>query len=343
MMKIFIFEETPIALKLAGWLALGISLFLSAGAGAHLNAQVMSDFSKMEVKKLRGSLYEIEWPCGLGTPAATTCNVAMYVTGEGVILVDCGWFDPGQTPALMAKIRSVTDEPVKYVFITHYHQDHIGGIADFISMGAQVISTVNTRNYILSKVGKSVQVFDNNGKFLRNEAYFAVNESLLVPPPIFFTDEIDVFLGGKEVRARYLGPAHTDGDAFIFFPAERVVHAGDVLKPYNGPFIDYPAGGSVTEAIKTLEGLLKLPGGRPIKDLDDFDIAIAGHGPARDRAGVLAQRDVLVKMRDRVLSLKKAGKSYGEIAAVMADEYGWKSEDRNLGQWTFPGLMKELN
>jgi glyoxylase-like metal-dependent hydrolase (beta-lactamase superfamily II) len=52
----------------------------------------------------------------------------MYVTGEGVILVDCRWFDSEETAGLMAKIRSVTDQPVKYVFITHYHQDHIGAI-----------------------------------------------------------------------------------------------------------------------------------------------------------------------------------------------------------------------
>jgi len=75
---------------------------------------------------------------------------------------------------------------------------------------------------------------------------------------------------------------------------------------------------------------------------DDFDIVIPGHGEVSDRAGLMEHRNKLVKLRDRVISLKHAGKSYSEIAKVMQDEYGWKPEDRDLGQWTFPGMMKEL-
>jgi len=290
----------------------------------------------MKINKVTANIYEVDGKGG---------NVVVYVTGDGVILVDDK--NPGEaiSAELNSLIKSVTSEPIKYVFITHYHQDHIGGNAQMLKMGAQIISQANTRDYIIGPVWKSVQVFDTEGKFVREQPYNASStkgEWTPVPPPIVFKEEADVFLGGKEVRARYFGPSHTGGDSYIFFPSERVIAVGDNMRPFCTICVDYHAGGSIVEYIKTLDGLLKIEGGRKIANLDDFDIVIPGHGEVSDRAGLMEHRNKLVKLRDRVISLKHAGKSYSEIAKVMQDEYGWKPEDRDLGQWTFPGMMKEL-
>ena len=151
----------------------------------------------MKLNKLTPNLYEIDGKGG---------NVVVYVTGEGVILVDDK--NPGEaiTNELLSLIKSVTSEPIKYVFITHYHQDHMGGNGEMLSLGAQIISTVTTRDNIVGPVWKSVQVFDMNGKFLREQPYSpasAKGEWTPVGPPIVFNDEADVFLGGKEVKARF--------------------------------------------------------------------------------------------------------------------------------------------
>ena len=115
-------------------------------------------------------------------------------------------------------------------------------------------------------------------------------------PRISFTDETEVFLGGKEVRAHYFGRGHTNGDAVIYFPAERTVHTGDLFTVGTSsapvtvaPFIDYSASGSVVEWTKTLDGILNSGW--------DFDTVIPGHGPISKRADLIAYRQNFEKMR----------------------------------------------
>ena len=93
-------------------------------------------------------------------------------------------------------------------------------------------------------------------------------------PRITFTDESQVFLGGKEVLARYLGRGHTNGDAVIYFPSEKVLHTGDLFV-VGAPFCDTNSGGSIKEWDQTLQKALQY----------DFDTVIPGHGPVSKRDG----------------------------------------------------------
>jgi len=106
--------------------------------------------------------------------------VAVYVTGEGVITID-DKFEHDYEP-IMENVKSITTQPVKYIINTHHHTDHSGGNVKFAPT-VEMISTANAR------------------------------------PRITFTDETSVFMGGKEVRAKYLGRTHTYGDAVPGKPA----------------------------------------------------------------------------------------------------------------------------
>ena len=95
--------------------------------------------------------------------------------------------------------------------------------------------------------------------------------------PVFRTspinDESQVFLGGKEVQAKYLGRGHTNGDAVIYFPSEKVLHTGDLFT--NGaPYCDTSANCSIKEWDKTLQKAMQY----------DFDSVIPGHGPVMKKA-----------------------------------------------------------
>ncbi len=237
-------------------------------------------------------------------------NVAVLVTNEGVLLID-DKFEQDHDQ-IVAKVKSVTNQPIKYVINTHYHADHSGGNGKMVPMSVEIISTANSRKNILE----------------HRQSNAPPN---VVPARLTFTDETSVFIGGKEVRARYFGRGHTNGDAVIYFPADRTVHTGDLMAGAS-PLIDYNGGGSVIEWTKTLDGVLNQL---------DFDTVIPGHGNVTNKAGLKTYRDNVEKLRNRVTGLIREGKTQGDIAKVMQSEYGW-APDSLQQQWSVPGFMKEL-
>lgn len=256
---------------------------------------------KLTTNKITDDLYEIEGDGG---------NVAVYITSEGLILVDDKYERDHDTIA--AEIKNFSSQPVKYILSTHYHEDHSGGNAKYMATGAEVISTAMARKNIVSKV----------------QANAAITPQ---PARVVFNDETSVFLGGKEVRAKYFGRGHTNGDAVIYFPALRTVHTGDLMSG-NTPLIDYPGGGSVVEWPKTLDGILSSL---------DFDRVIPGHGPITNKSGLQAYRNNVEKLRNRAQSLVREGKSRDEIAKVMTAEFNWAPNGLQM-QWSMPGIMTEL-
>jgi glyoxylase-like metal-dependent hydrolase (beta-lactamase superfamily II) len=261
--------------------------------------QNQSQAPPLTLNKVKDDLYEIEGDGG---------NVAVYVTSEGVILVD-DKFDRDYDQ-ITAKVKSVTNQPVRYVLSTHHHSDHTGGNAKFFST-AEIISTVNARNNIIEHKQPNVS-------------------PEVAPARVTFTQGCSVFLGGREVRARYFGRGHTNGDAIIYFPGLRTIHTGDLMAGRT-PLIDYAGGGSLVEWTKTLDDALKL----------DFDTVIPGHGPVTDKAGLLTYRNNVEKLRSRATALIHDGKSQEEVGAVMAAEFGW-GPDSMQARWSLPGIMTEL-
>lgn len=239
-------------------------------------------------------------------------NVAVLVTDEGVILVDDKFEE--DYDGILQQVKTVTSRPVKYVFNTHYHSDHSGGNVRFLPM-AEIISHKNSRTNIVAK----------------KQSNAAPN---MRPARIVFNDETSVFLGGKEVRARYFGRGHTDGDIIIYFPAHRVIHTGDLMAGAT-PLIDYNGGGSIVEWIKTMDAAAAA---------FDFDTVIPGHGKVTDRTGLKSYRDNVVKLRTEVGGLIRQGKTQEEIRVVLAAQYpvnyGNPGSLNNL--WSLPGFMKEL-
>jgi glyoxylase-like metal-dependent hydrolase (beta-lactamase superfamily II) len=151
--------------------------------------------SAAELNKISHDLYELEGDGG---------NVAVYLTDEGVIVVD-EKFERNYGD-IMANIKKLSDKPVKYVLNTHQHGDHTGSNE---KMKANRVQVTAHRNALANMVaGKQPGL-----------------------PHVTFTNQEQVYLGGKEVDAYYNGRGHTNGDVVIYFPALRVLHTGDLSPP----------------------------------------------------------------------------------------------------------------
>src|SRR5581483_2575726 len=213
-------------------LVLRFTLVTFALAGVWL-AWSQNPPAQLTMQKVTDNLYVIMQDGG---------NVAFMPTSDSVVVVDDKFAQ--DAPQIMAKIKSVSDKPVKYVINTHQHGDHTGGNEAMLAAGAEILIQKNARANMVT--GKQPGL-----------------------PQITFSDETQVFAGGKEIRARYLGRGHTNGDAVVYFPSERVLHTGDLFVTSGAPFCDTGSGGSIKEWDATVRKALEY----------DFDTVIPGHGP----------------------------------------------------------------
>jgi len=229
-------------------------------------------------------------------------NVAVMPTSEGVILVDDKFAQ--DAPDIIAKVKTISDKPVRYVMNTHQHGDHTGGNEAMLAAGAEVIISKNARANMVE-----------------------LNQPGL--PRVTFSDESQVFLGGKEVVAKYFGRGHTNGDAMIYFPGERVIHTGDLFVTPGSPFCDTASGGSIKEWDGTVQKALQL----------NFDTVIPGHGPVSKKADLVKWVATLGTVRARVKTACQGGAA-GALQRLDLKDLGMSTA--GIFERGIPGMCKEL-
>jgi cyclase len=231
-------------------------------------------------------------------------NVLIYLTNDGVILVDSKF--GSMHDDIVAKVKSLTDKPIKYVILTHNHADHAGGAAKMAASGATVVISTDD---------------------LENMAR-APNQTWL--PEIAYSGRAQFRLGGKEVEL-YEVRGHTRGDTLVYLPAQRVVESGDLFATVEElPYIvDYSSGGNWTDLSNEIDELLKL----------DFELVVPGHGPPVTRQDVVKIRNRVVAIRERFRALNREKKTQEEIRETLMKEFNWGGEPTPA---SIPGMMQEL-
>lgn len=231
---------------------------------------------------------------GLYMITGAGANTTVRVTSQGLIVVDGKLNSQANYDALMALIKGVSDQPIKYLIVTHHHADHTGNNQRFLDAGVQVVASEGLKTYL--------------------ETYQVTPKP--APPSITYPGaEYTLKLGDAKVELHHFGRAHTGGDTVVYFPDLKVVDVSDVVTTgKTGPLIDYAGGGSATDWTNVLAGILTL----------DFDAAIPGNGDVLTKADVQAYKTKFDTVIARARDLVRQGVPQDQLLAqIKTDDIGW--------------------
>jgi cyclase len=285
------FTLTALAITGALTIRIGAAQQPTADPVAAMLAQKPSA-QALNVEKVRDNLFVIRGTGG---------NIAAFVTGKGVVLVDSGL--PGWGQVVLDKLKTVTDKPVTTLINTHTHFDHASGNVEFPG-SVEIVTHENTKKYMqdfhavygVAAAPQTSIYKEHPGRGL---------------PSRTFKTELTIGTGAERVELRYYGRAHTGGDAFVIFPALGIAHVGDVFPNKGLPIMDRNNGGSGVAYPETLAAAAKGLAAMNVTTL------INGHMPAQTTLAELREygdftRDFVAAVR----AAKMRGQSLDQFAAT---------------------------
>jgi cyclase len=205
----------------------------------------------------------------------SSANSTFLITSQGILVVDTG-LDETEGRKLLAEIRKLSPLPVRYIVNTHYHPDHRGGNS-VVGPDATVIATKFT---VEQKAGRATPVPSQSR--------------------IGFDKQLTLYFGGHEVEIYFPGPAHTMGDAVVYFPDEHAVATGDLFLTNSCPAMDQ---GDMENWISALDSIFQLP----------VDAVVPGHFELATKNDLLRFRNYLADLRDQVAAMFRSGASLEEV------------------------------
>ena len=254
----------------------------------HLLAKQNFDSVEIKVHSVSGQVFYLQGSGG---------NIGLFIGDDGVFLID-DQYAP-LTDKIVAAIREVSQQPIRFLVNTHMHPDHTGGNENFGNMGTLIFGHDNVRSQM--EIAGSPQT----------------------PPLITYGEDMSFHINGETVYAFKTPNAHTNGDSYILFKQSNVVHTGDIYRTTSYPYIDVENGGSFLGTIKALDLLIQIS--------DSETKIIPGHGVLSNVSEVRDWRDMLLVIRDRIIESVKAGKNLKEIQeSKLTSEYDerWDSGRR---------------
>jgi len=239
-------------------------------------------------------------------------NTGVVVGDDAVLIVDAQ-ATPVMAEDVIRRVRAVTDKPIRYVVLSHYHAVRVLGASAFRAQ--EVIASQATLELIRERGAQ-----DMRSEIERFPRLFRAVESIpgLTWPTLTFATEMTLWLGRLEVRIIHPGRGHTQGDTIVWLPGERVLFAGDLVE--SGAAV-YAGDAHLADWPRTLEHLRSLAPAR----------LVPGRGPAlatpRECEQAIAfTRGFVTALYDAARAGVAAGRSLAEVyratRARMDPEFG---------------------
>jgi glyoxylase-like metal-dependent hydrolase (beta-lactamase superfamily II) len=146
------------------------------------------------------------------------------IVGDDAIMVIDAQPTPAMANDVIARVAQITDKPIKYVLLTHYHAARVLGASAF--KGAEILASDATRGLIAERDKENMDF-----EIARFPRLFRLAETIpgLTRPTTTFPDQISIWLGRREVRVMHIGRGHTAGDVIAIVPDAGVVFSGDLV------------------------------------------------------------------------------------------------------------------
>jgi cyclase len=265
-----------------------VRLLIGAAAGAALPRRALAAEGALAATRLSDRVIHIAGAGG---------NVVVVDGPTDVLLINGGRRE--RSAELLALINQQTGgKRIATLFNTDWHPDHTGSNETLGTAGARIVAHERTKQYV-----RADMLVD-----WENRTYKALPKVAL-PSETFYTAGT-IAAGDERVEYGPLGPAHTDGDIYVFLRGANVLAAGDVVTVGRYPMPDYTTGGWLGGLVAATKTLL---------DLSDAQTRIVpGAGPLRTRADLKAQYDMLSALRDRFVKMMKQGMGVEDMLAAGA-------------------------
>jgi cyclase len=253
-------------------------------AAVVVNAQQQQNFDAVQIKttKIADNFHMLEGQGG---------QIGVLSGPDGVFMVD-SQFAP-LTQKIVAAIKQITPNPIRFLVNTHLHGDHSGGNENFAKLGATIISRPLLRERLANPDAPP------SGP--------APTPAPLSLPSLTYDTRMTIRMNGETIDLIPLPLAHTDGDTAVRFYGVDVLMTGDVFRSVGYPFMS-PQGGTLNGLLASLAALEAAAGPNTV--------VIPGHGPITNREGLTAHRVMAIEVRDRVAKMVAEGRSIDQILAA---------------------------
>jgi cyclase len=218
-------------------------------------------------------------------------NVGLVIGEDGLLMIDGGYAN--RAVELQKAVAETDSHPVKVLFNTHWHGDHVGSNEMLGKAGVKIIAHQNAKFWLSQKV--KMEIFDTTVEPLKPEGI----------PKQIFTDGGKMTFGKEKMEYKWVPNSHTDNDVYVFFPAANVLHTGDLFFSGMYPVIDYTTGGWIGGMADALDKLLKV--GNPQTKV------IPGHGPLSSKGDMRTARDMLHTVFDRLNTFSKKSATLDDV------------------------------
>jgi glyoxylase-like metal-dependent hydrolase (beta-lactamase superfamily II) len=224
-----------------------------------------------------------------GHPDGAGGRIGVLIGPDGVFMVDASYAPV--TDKVIAAIRRLSSAPIRFLVNTHFHPDHSGGNAHIAATGALVLAQEDVHAELV--LAPDLPGFGDK-----------VPEQL---PIVTYRPgmPVTVRLNGETIDLIPVRAAHTAGDTMVRFEKADVIMVGDFYRSFGYPFIDTVDGGTLHGLVAAIETAAQLAG-RDTK-------IVPGHGAIGRRTDLIAQRDLILAVTEKVKLLRDRGKTEDEV------------------------------